>query len=194
MPDMTGFNMLEQLEAIGFDIIFTTAFDQYAIKAFRFSAVDYLLKPIDMDELKEAVHKFRQRREGAQPQQYEQFNSLFHQITLKKIALPMQEGLMFVNIDDIIRLQSTSNYTTFYLSNKKSIMVSKTLGDFETLLEPHYFYRTHNSHIINLAHAEKYLKGEGGTVVMSDKSEIEVSRRKKEEFLKKLEEVALRKI
>lgn len=194
MPDMTGFNMLEQLEAIGFDIIFTTAFDQYAIKAFRFSAVDYLLKPIDMDELKEAVHKFRQRREGAQLQQYEQFNSLFHQITLKKIALPMQEGLMFVNIDDIIRLQSTSNYTTFYLSNKKSIMVSKTLGDFETLLEPHYFYRTHNSHIINLAHAEKYLKGEGGTVVMSDKSEIEVSRRKKEEFLKKLEEVALRKI
>lgn len=193
MPDMTGFGMLEKLENINFDIIFTTAYDQYAIKAFRYSAVDYLLKPIDMDELKEALNKFRSRKDGTQPPQHQQLNTLFQQVTLKKITLPTQEGLLFVNIDDIIRLQSTSNYTTFYLGNKKSIVVSKTLGEFESILEPHHFYRTHNSHIINLGHIEKYIKGEGGTVIMTDKTEIEVSRRKKDDFLKKLEEVALKK-
>lgn len=191
MMDMSGFDMLEKLEIVNFDIIFTTAHDEYALKAFRYAAVDYLLKPIDMDELQEALNKFRSKQN--QPSittSYTHLETLFLQLkgkNLDRIALPTQQGLVFIKIDDIVRLQSNSNYTIFYIHNRKPIIVSKTMGEFEELLQDYCFFRIHHSHIINLNHIDKYIKGEGGSVVMSDGNEIDVSRRKKEDFLQKFE-------
>lgn len=196
MMDMSGFDMLEQIDSPPFSVIFTTAYDEYALKAFRYAAVDYLLKPIDMDELKEALNKFRQSRMQSPRPDMDRLTQLVQQLkghNLDRIALPTQEGLIFIRMEEVIRLQSSSNYTTFYLKDKKPLIVSKTMGEFEELLEDQPFIRIHNSHIINLNHVEKYIRGEGGSVVMSDKSEIEVSRRKKDEFLKRLEHVMLKR-
>ena len=188
MPGMNGFEMLEKLPAIDFEIIFTTSYDQYAIKAIRFSALDYLLKPIDREELQKAVQKVIERSPHPFPQQLEILLQKIHQpiSSAQKIALPSMEGLQMIDVNSIISCASDSNYTIFFIRNKKKIVVSRTLKEIEEMLEEYPFLRVHNSYLINLNEIDKYVKGEGGYLVMSDGSTIDVSRSKKETLLNKL--------
>ena len=188
MPGMSGFEMLEKLPVIDFEIIFTTSYDQYAIKAIRFSALDYLLKPIDREELQKAVQKVIQRSHYPLPQQLEILLQKIHQpiSSVQKIALPSMEGLQMVDVNSIISCASDSNYTIFFIRNKKKLVVSRTLKEIEEMLEEYPFLRVHNSYLINLNEIDKYVKGEGGYLVMSDGSTIDVSRSKKETLLNKL--------
>ncbi len=188
MPAMNGFEMLEQFTEIPFAIIFTTSYDQYAIKAIRFSALDYLLKPIDRDELQAAVHKVTGRNH---PPLARQLELLIHKMNLpasqiNKVALPTMEGLQMVPVDSIISCEADSNYTIVILKNKQKIVVSRTLKDIEEILEDYSFFRIHHSYLVNINEINKYVKGEGGYVVMSDASTIDVSRSKKEFLLKRL--------
>ena len=192
LGERTGFDLLEQLGDISCAVIFTTSYDKYAVQAFRFSAIDYLLKPVDPDDLKDAVEKLQEKI--SKEELSEKFDVLFHNLkTLqgpsRKISIPTSNGLTFLQISDIIRCQSDVNYTIIYLKNKQKITVARTLKEFEELLTDYNFYRVHNSHLINLAYIKSYRKGKGGSVQMTDQSEIEVATRRKEDFLKKLSEM-----
>lgn len=189
MPKMNGFEMLEKLPEINFEIIFTTSYDQYAIKAIRFSALDYLLKPVDREELQRAVQKVTQRLRNPLPQQMEILLQKINQpvSTIQKIALPTMEGLQMVSVDTIISCASDGNYTIFLLKNKQKIMASRTLKDIEEMLEEYSFLRVHHSYMVNLNEINKYIKGEGGYLIMSDESTVDVSRSRKEMLLKKLQ-------
>jgi len=188
MPNMNGFEMLEKLPGINFEIIFTTSYDQYAIKAIRFSALDYLLKPVDREELQRSVQKVSHRLQFPLPQQLEILLQKLHQpvSAIQKIALPTMEGLQMIALDSIISCASDSNYTILLLKNKQKLVVSRTLKEIEEMLEDYSFLRVHNSYVINLNEVNKYIKGEGGYVVMSDDSSVDVSRSRKEMLLKKL--------
>ena len=188
MPKMNGFEMLEQLPSVNFEIIFTTSYDQYALKAIRFSAIDYLLKPVDSEELERAVKKVMQRTEKPIAQQLEILMQRIHQpaTPINKIAMPTMEGLQMLPVESIISCESDSNYTILKLKDNKKIIVSRTLKDIEDLLEEHSFVRVHRCYLANLNEVEKYVKGEGGYLVMSDGSSIDVARNKKELLLKKL--------
>lgn len=188
MPKMNGFEMLEQLPQINFHLIFTTSYDQYALKAIRFSAIDYLLKPIDREELKKAVEKVRQRIQIPLPQQLEILMQKIKQPSnpVNKIALPTMEGLQMIPVDAIITCESDDNYTNIQLKGKKKILVTRSLKDMEEILEQHSFIRVHRYYIVNLNEIEKYIKGEGGYLVMSEGTTIDVARNKKEILLKKL--------
>ena len=188
MPKMNGFEMLERLQNINFDLIFTTSFDQYALKAIRYSAIDYLLKPIDREELQKAVQKVIQRSRKPLAQQLELLLQKVHHpaAILNKIALPTSEGLQMIPVDSIISCESDSNYTVLLLKNKQKAIVSRTLKEIEEMLEDQPFARVHHSHLVNLNEISKYVRGEGGYLVMSDGSTIDVSRSKKELLLKKL--------
>ena len=188
MPQMNGFELLEQLAEINFELIFTTSYDQYAIKAFHFSALDYLLKPIDREELQKAVQKVIQRQSHPLPQQIDILLKKLYQpaTAIGKIALPTTEGLQMIPVDSVISCASDGNYTIFFLKNKKKLIVSRILKEIEEMLEDHSFTRVHNSYIVNLNEIEKYIKGEGGYLIMSDGSSVDVSRSRKESLLKKL--------
>lgn len=185
MPVMNGFEMLEQLPSIPFDIIFTTGYDTYAIKAIRFSALDYLLKPIDKDDLLKAVAKVNPQPEPQMAQQIELLlQKLGHKPALQKIALPSLQGFELVLIETIIRCEADNNYTHVFLKSRQSLLVSRTLKEIEELLEESSFLRVHQSHLINLNEIIRYVRGEGGYVVMSDNSTVHVSRSRKDELLK----------
>ena len=188
MPKMNGFEMLEQLPSVNFEIIFTTSYDQYALKAIRFSAIDYLLKPVDSEELQKAVQKVIQRSQKPIAQQLEILMQRIHQPStpINKIAMPTMEGLQMIPVDSIISCESDSNYTLLLLKNNKKIVVSRTLKEIEELLEEHSFIRVHRCYLANLNEVEKYVKGDGGYLVMSDATTINVARNKKEVLLKKL--------
>lgn len=192
MPGMNGFEMLSLLPDSSFRVVFVTSHHHYAIKAIKFSAIDYLLKPIDVSELKAAVGKVLDAMETHQgSDSYAQF---LHQVKnpqldFTKIGIPTREGILFVEISDIIRCESDTNYTWFYMQDGSKILASKTLKEYETLLQEHLFYRVHKSHLINLKHLNRYVRGEGGSVIMSNGNEVEVSRRSKEGFLMKLKEL-----
>lgn len=188
MPGMNGFEMLEEIPAINFEIIFTTSYDQYAIKAFHFSALDYLLKPVDRVELQHAVKKVIQRSRHPLPQQIEILLQKFYQPVSpkQKIALPTMEGLQMIPVDSIISCASESNYSIFFLKNKQKLIVSRTLKEVEEMVEGYSFLRVHNSYLINLNEIDKYFKGDGGYLVMTDGSNIDVSRSKKDVLLSKL--------
>lgn len=188
MPKMNGFEMLEQLPSINFHLIFTTSYDQYALKAIRFSAIDYLLKPIDREELKKAVQKVKERIQAPIPQQLEILLQKIRQPSkpINKIALPTMEGLQMIPIDSIISGESDDNYVKLKLMNGKKILVTRSLKDMEEILEQYSFIRVHRYYIVNLNEIEKYIKGEGGYLVMSDGTTIDVARNKKEVLLKKL--------
>jgi two-component system, LytTR family, response regulator len=188
MPRMNGFEMLQQLSNIHFGIIFTTGYDAYAIKAIRFSALDYLLKPIDKDELRKAVAKVRQKTEQSLT---EQLSILLEkldnkQAALQKIALPTLGGFELVPLEQILHCESDSNYTHIVLKSGKKVLVSRTLKEIEELLEDHPFLRVHHSHLVNLNEVVRYIRGEGGYVVMSDNTSISVSRSRKDALLKVL--------
>jgi two-component system LytT family response regulator len=187
MPRMNGFNMLQQLKHRSFELIFTTAYDHYAIQAIRFSALDYLVKPIEIPALKEAVERALEKKQTNAPNKRIEtllYNLLDEKNIHNRLAIPSMEGLQFVEIADIIYLEAESNYTFIHLQPASRITVSKTLKDFEELLPGHVFIRIHHSFIINKNHIRKYLKGDGGQVLMSNGKILDVARRKKEEFLK----------
>jgi len=190
MPDGEGFNVLEQVSHRDFEVIFTTAFDTYAIRAFEFSALHYLLKPVDESDLQSAVARFESRREHHLDDKIKVFNNN-NQSVHKKILLPSSEALNVVDIDDIIRCESSSNYTTFYMKNNEHIMVSKSIGNYASLLSEFFFVRIHNKHLINLKYVKSYVKGRGGFVIMQDSSEVEISEGKRREFMDKLSQYAL---
>jgi len=187
LPDGTGFDVLEAIgEDIQFEIIFATAYNYYAIRAIKFSALDYLLKPVDKTELVAAIEKAKTRIVDNN-HKTSNINLLKKQIVKPapdKIALPAESGFIFVPIDDIIRCQADSNYTRFVLSKGSPVLVSRTLKEYDELLDENNFFRVHNSHLINMAHVKKYLKGKTPRVVMSDGTEVEVSIRKKDAFLR----------
>jgi len=188
MPYMNGFEMLQELSTINFSIIFTTSYDQYAIKAIRFSALDYLLKPVDSDELQTAVQKVLQKSHETVPQQIEMLlQKLTHPtIAVNKIAIPTMEGLQMILVEYIISCSSESNYTILHLKNKHTITASRTLKEIEEMLEDYSFLRVHHSFLANLNEIEKYVRGDGGYLIMSDGSNIDVSRSRKDLLLKKL--------
>jgi len=188
MPKMNGFEMLQQLPSVNFEIIFTTSYDRYALKAIRFSAIDYLLKPIDEEELKNAVQKVIRRSQKPIAEQLEILMQKIHHPStpVRKIAMPTMEGFQMIMIDFIISCEADSNYTTLHLKNNKKMVVCRNLKDIEEMLEDHSFTRVHRCYVVNLNEVEKFVKGEGGYLIMSDGSSIDVSRNKKELLLKRI--------
>lgn len=181
MPDGTGFDLLRQVRYNDFKLIFCTSFDQFAIKAFRFSAIDYLLKPLDPDIFIAAVKKISNEDKSVLKEKLEVLQ--INKSNFSKIALHSAEGINLVNIADIIRCESSGNYTKFIIQDQANILVTKTLKDFDVILTNHNFVRIHKSFLANLAHVTKYIKGDGGWIIMSDDAKIMVSRRKKDQLL-----------
>jgi two-component system, LytTR family, response regulator len=188
MPHMNGFEMLEQIPSIDFELIFSTSYDQYALKAIRYSALDYLLKPVDSEELQNAVNKVVQRTKKPLAEQLQILLQKIHapSTPINKIAMPTMEGLQMIQVASIISCEANSNYTILHLTEKKKKIVSLTLKEIEELLEDHSFARVHRCYLVNLNEVEKYMKGEGGYLVMTNGSTVDVSRTKKEALLKKL--------
>ena len=187
MPRMNGFTMLQQLKNKNFEVIFITAYDHYAIKAIKFSALDYLVKPVEVEELKIAVEKVTQKRshhDGNNRVELLLQNFLDEKTAHQRIAISSMDGLLFIATDEIIYLEANSNYTSFFLTGNRKITATKTLKDFEELLPVSIFIRIHHSYLINKNHVEKYIKGEGGQVTMKNGVILDVARRKKEEFMK----------
>jgi two-component system LytT family response regulator len=189
MPKMNGFEMLQQFSHIPFDVIFTTGYDAYAIKAFRFSAIDYLLKPVDKDELMKAVAKVNQKTGHNLTQQLDILLEKLgtKQVSLQKIALPTLDGFELVPLDNILHCEADSNYTHVVLKHARKILVSRTLKEIEELLDGHAFLRIHHSYLVNLNEIVRYVRGEGGYVIMSDNTSITVSRSRKDALLKVFE-------
>lgn len=187
MPVINGFTLLQQLNYRNFELIFVTAYDHYAIKAMRYSALDYLVKPVEPEDLLNAVTRAIEKRN--EPTSSLQLNLLLENMLaekkrFKRIAIPTTQGLQFISVDDIVYLEASVNYTKFVLENNTKHTVSKTLSAFEDILPADIFLRIHNSYIINKNYVEKYIRGEGGQVVLSNGAVVEVSKRKKAEFLK----------
>jgi two-component system, LytTR family, response regulator len=188
MGEQTGFDLLAQLSEEKPHIIFTTAHEGYAVKAIRFSAIDYLLKPVDGDELRSSVDKALAKQ--GQPQDQLQIAALLRNLTKpttdRRLALPVADGLELVSVDEIVFCESESNYTTVHLKDRKRLVISRTLKEFEDLLEGDSFIRVHHSHLINVRYVRKYIRGEGGEVIMADGTNVAVSRRKKQELMDSL--------
>jgi len=185
MQPGTGFDVLQKVKHRNFQVIFTTAYDHYAIKAIKFSAIDYILKPIDLEELQQAVDKAIQ---SIRKQQENRIDLLIQNLSQPaaenfSISLSTSDGIEYVQLSQIIRLEANGPYTTFFLKNQHKIMVSKNLKEYELLLSEHGFFRIHNSHIIHLKEVRKMVKTDGGYAVMSDASMIAISPKKKDDFL-----------
>lgn len=201
MPGGTGFDLLQSLDKMDFKLIFTTAYNEYAVQAFRYSALDYLLKPIHPEDLRQAVAKATEPQRGQLEEQLELLK--LHLIptvpdpqnvpvaTPKKIALPTMEGIYFVLLENIIWCEALGGYTKFHIRNATPIVVSRLIKEYEDLFSPYNFIRVHNSSLVNVMHVAKYVRGEGGQVWMADGSEIEVSRRRKEQLLSALANINL---
>jgi two-component system LytT family response regulator len=193
MPGQTGLEMIAELSVKNFEIIFVTAHNEYILQALQYSAADYLLKPVDEDRLIEAVQRAEKRlKEGKKEELTE---TLLHNLSNKgnptemRLCLPTLKGFIILKLDEIIYCEAERSYTIFHLEANKSVIVSKPLLDYENLLSDAGFLRIHKSFLINLRHVKEYQRGEGGTVIMNNNSEIEVSRRKKEQFLLKIREI-----
>ncbi|MFY8037357.1 MAG: LytR/AlgR family response regulator transcription factor [Cyclobacteriaceae bacterium] len=184
MPQLNGFDLLERLGPHDADVIFTTAYNQFAIRAFKICALDYLLKPIDPDDLKAAIQKAENKKSKVSTDQLDMLLSYMKQEKpkSKRIALTASDHLVFVETDKIVYCESDSNYTIFFLTTGEKVMVSKTLKDVEEILEGMDFFRIHASYLINMKHVSKFTRGDGGYVVMSNNQHITVSRKKKDEF------------
>jgi len=193
MPGGDGFQLLQELEKPKFEVIFTTAHANYAIKAIKFAALDFLLKPINVNELKIAIERAVEKidNNGGSELNSKQFGVLKSNVNknnfdFNKIALPTLDGIDFYDVDDIIRCEAERAYCNFYTIRGEKILVSKSLKEFEELLTECNFYRIHKSHMVNLKHIKKYFKGKGGQVLMSDESFVDVSVRRKDDLMKVL--------
>lgn len=182
MADGTGFDLLEKITFKDFQLVFITAHDEYALKAFRYSAIDYLTKPVDPDLLRNALQKVRENNK-----KYDlnlKLEALVqNRSKMQKLALPSLKGIELVKKEDIIRCESANNYTVFHLKSGREVVVTKTLKEFEEMLSPEGFFRVHQSHLVNLDGVVQFLKEDGGYALMEDGTKVEVSRRKKEAFL-----------
>jgi two-component system, LytTR family, response regulator len=192
LPDGDGFQVLEKSPALTFDVIFTTAYDQYAMRAFKFAATDYLLKPVDIEELEQATARVVEKRKEADQPDNENLQALIQNIRqinqkpFKRIVLPTSNGFTVVNPEDIIRCESDRNYTFIFLKDGRRILVSRTIKEYDEMLSEHNFFRIHQSHLINLAFLKNYVRGRGGYVELTDGTNIDVSARRKSEFLKRM--------
>ena len=189
MQGENGFDLLDKVTDFNFEIIFITAHNQFAVKAFRYNALDYLMKPVDADEFQAAVKKAIKRITQPVKNPEEQIGSLKQQLKNPqklpdRIIIPTAEGYLIIPVQDISYCHANSNYTVFYLKDKTKVTSSYTLGHYEDLLSEHNFFRIHRSYMINLAFIKMYRKADGGTVVMNDGQEIEVSRNNKDAFMK----------
>lgn len=186
MPKMNGFDMLEQFDKLFFEVVFCTAYDQFAIKAFRYSALNYLLKPVDPDDLKATIGRIEERK--TLPTR-EQFDLLLQNIQLsgrstpQRIALTTNDGLIFVPTNDILYCEAESNYTSVVLSGGKKILVSKVLKDIDEALSGPDFYRVHSSFLININRIKKFVRGDGGYIIMDNDANINISRSRRQEFM-----------
>jgi two-component system LytT family response regulator len=191
MPSGNGFELLNLLPDRNFEVIFVTAYNEYAIKAFRYSAIDYLLKPVDISEL---VHAVRKIRISTVTPRLNNIKMLLDNLKFgspKKISIPTSMGFEYILIDDILRIEAQRSYCCFYMSGKRKYLVSRCLNDYHQLLEDRRFFRVHNSHLINLKHVKSYARTDGGFVEMADSSQVPVSRAKKDFFLNAMKEEIL---
>lgn len=190
MPKMNGFELLQSLAEITFDVIFVTAYDQFAVRAFEFNAVDYLLKPILSSQLIQAVQKVLQRRKHEFPQT--ELEALVNNVqlhshhTINNIALPCSDGYEFIPVDQITHLQGESNYTWVFVESKKKYLVAKTMKELSGMIRFPQFFRAHKSYIVNLNHVAKYIRGRGGYLVLRDGNQIPVSRSQKDALMRVL--------
>jgi two-component system, LytTR family, response regulator len=187
MPGKSGLDMLKEITAIDFGIIFVTAFHEYTIQAIRYSAIDYLLKPVDAKELTDAVDRVKIKIAASQPAP--QLQTFLHNVNTMhaqremQLCVPGIKGFQVIKVKDIIYCEAENTYTGIYLQNNQKLLASRPLIDYETLLQDSLFVRIHKSYLINMQHLKEYQKGEGGSVIMSNGKELEVSRRKKESFV-----------
>jgi two-component system, LytTR family, response regulator len=188
MQDGTGFELLQQLDTRQIQIIFVTAHSEYALKAFRFNAIDYLLKPIILSELTDAMQKAFRNFPTQTFTSEEQLANLIHSIknpknAHNKIAVPTSDGFVLIRIDEILFCHANGNYTQFHLTNNKQVLSSYTLKQYHELLTEQNFFRAHRSYLINMAYVKMYRRGDGGTAIMQDGTEVEISKQNKEAFL-----------
>lgn len=192
MPVKNGFDLLKEIEDPRFEVIFVTAHNQFMIEAFHFSAIDYLLKPVDDDLLAAAVARAKKALD--EKKNGKNIETLIYNLQQKnspynmKLCIPSLKGFQVVELNDILYAESSGNYTNFYFNNIQRICTSKPLHEYEVLLADSGFIRVHKSFIINLVHVKEYVRGEGGTVILSDGKEVEVSRRKKDLLISKMKE------
>lgn len=183
MPQLNGFDLLSKFDHLFFDVIFTTAYDSYAIKAIKYSALDYLLKPIAKEELAIAIQKLKSKLNPISHAQVELATAVRNRQMPDTIALPTTEGLAFVLVSDIVYCMADGSYSQVFMIDKNEILISKTLGDVEELLGEYSFFRIHHSSLINLKQVKKYIRGEGGEVIMSNGQSLPVARTRKNDFL-----------
>jgi len=184
----TGFDLLTRLKHFDFNVIFTTAYSEYAIKAFKFSAIDYLLKPIDIEELKRSLSKLEKKMGNSITERLQQLmqNMRSESAGNFKMALPTMDGLIFVKVKNVLYCEASSNYTEITMEDNKKYIVSRTLKEYEDLLSDQDFFRVHHSTLINLNAIKKYVRGDGGYVIMNNDKSLDVSKRKKEAFLSRI--------
>lgn len=186
LRDGSGLDVLRRFGHRTFKVIFTTAHDHYALPAIKFSAIDFLLKPISISEVKTAVEKAFDQPQHERLDNLQQLNNTS---SLQRLALPTSEGYLFVDMNQVLYVSAEGSYSVFHLAGQKKHMVSRSLKEYEDLLSPFGFFRIHHSHIVQLSQIEKYVKGSGGYVVMKDGTPLDVSARRKEEFLKRLKAI-----
>lgn len=186
MPHMNGFDMLEQFDKLFFDVVFCTAYDQFAIKAFKYSALNYLLKPVDPSDLQETFRRLEEKKSSPSKEQIEMLLQNIRgnaKPPVQRIALTTNDGMIFVSTQDILYCEAESNYTSVVLKGGKRILVSKVLKDIDETLSGNDFYRIHNSFLININHIKKYVRGDGGYVIMENDVTISISRSRRQEFM-----------
>ena len=187
MPQMNGFQLLEAVESVSFSLVFVTAYDKFALKAFRYSAVDYLLKPIDTQELIQAVSRVEKQRRTTPEQMdhlQQQFGASGHALP-DTIALPYQNGVAFVALKDVLYCESDDNYTKVHVEDGQRYLVTKSLKDIQDLLEERNFLRVHRQYIVNLNHIKKFVRGQGNYLIMSNQQSIPVSRMLKDRLMER---------
>lgn len=198
MPRLNGFELLDQLQDINFEVVFTTAYSQYALKAFKYQALDYLMKPIDEGDLKKLLQKLDNKKPqiNTSPEnEISQFINLLKKdkIISAKIAVPVSEGLEFIRVEDIVYAQSQNNYSHLFLADGEKLLFSKTLKDVENTLKNYYFIRIHQSYLINPNYMKKYLKNDGGSVLMDNGATLPISQSNKEKIVSLFEAIARNK-
>jgi two-component system, LytTR family, response regulator len=190
MPGMDGFEMIKKIPSIDFEVIFTTSYENHAVDAIKHAAFDFLKKPVQIEALIATINRFKEKRKKHLAANKPEFIGLNSARTMDTLAVPTLEGLIFIGLNDVVRCESDSKYTTLFLNDKKKIISSRTLGDYDDLLQPCGFFRIHKCYLINLKHLKKYFKGSGGQVMMSDGAVLDVSRRKKDDLLKMVSQFA----
>ncbi|NJL77366.1 MAG: response regulator transcription factor [Saprospiraceae bacterium] len=187
LPDGQVFQLLKELSPINFEVVFVTAFEEYAIKACEYSSIGYIVKPIDPDLLRETVERVISKRNSQINNRLEIFNAYYNNPNaFKKMSVSALDGIYFINIADIIRLEADDNYTHIFMIGGERMTASKTIKSYEELLAPFNFYRVHKRHIINLNYMRKFVKGDGGYLIMDDSIKIEVSRRRRPAFMEQM--------